>query len=144
LRLDAEALMAQIRARVDKKQARAAQKSMAKARSKDSTKAFAKLTRIVDGKPQIVSEPPLIVPVHELAADAGGRDVEEEIRTLLRVYRSSLQYDRRVLLEEYRYADLARKVVGVGSVGTRAWIMLLIGSDESDPLFLQERFPAKR
>ena len=136
-RLDAEMLTAQLRAQADKKQARAADKAAAKGRSKDSMKAFAKLTRIVDGKPQIVSDPPLIVPVQELAAGVAGRDVEEEIRGLLRVYRGSLQYDRRVLLEGYRYVDLARKVVGVGSVGTRAWIALLLGRDDSDPLFLQ-------
>jgi uncharacterized protein (DUF2252 family) len=136
-RLDAEALTAQLRVQVNKKQAKAAKKAMAKARSKDSLKAFAKLTRIVDGKAQIVSDPPLIVPLHELAPDAEAREIEEEMRSLVRVYHRSLQYDRRILLEEYRYADLARKVVGVGSVGTRAWIMLLLGRDESDPLFLQ-------
>ena len=88
-------------------------------------------------KPQIVSDPPLIVPIHELVADAAGRGFEEEIHNLLRAYSRSLQYDRRILLEEYRYADMARKVVGVGSVGTRAWIVLLLGRNESDPLFLQ-------
>jgi uncharacterized protein (DUF2252 family) len=136
-RLDVEALAAQLRVQVKKKQAKAAEKAMAKARSKDSLKAFAKLTRIVDGKAQIVSDPPLIVPLHELAPDADGREIEEQMRSLVRVYHRSLQYDRCILLEEYRYADLARKVVGVGSVGTRAWIMLLLGRDESDPLFLQ-------
>jgi uncharacterized protein (DUF2252 family) len=136
-RLDAEAIAVQLRAEVDKKQAKEAEQFMAKARSRDSLKAFAKLTRIVNGTPRIVSDPPLIVPVRELAEDVGGRELEEEIRALLRVYRRSLQYDRRFLLEDYRYADIARKVVGVGSVGTRAWIMLLLGKDESDPLFLQ-------
>ena len=136
-RLDAEAIAAGLQAEVDKKQARAADQYMAKARSKDSMKAFGKLTQIVDGQPQIVSDPPLIVPIRDLVARAPGRDIEAEIRALLRVYRRTLQYDRRLLLEEFRYADIAHKVVGVGSVGTRAWIMLLLGKDGSDPLFLQ-------
>ena len=136
-RLDAEAIAAQLRAEMSTKRAKAAQKDIAKARSKDSMKAFTKLTRIVDGKPQIVSDPPLIVPIHELVADAAGRGFEEEIHNLLRAYSRSLQYDRRILLEEYRYADMARKVVGVGSVGNRAWIVLLLGRNENDPLFLQ-------
>jgi uncharacterized protein (DUF2252 family) len=136
-RLDAEAIAAGLRAEVDKTHERVAEQTIAKARSKDSMKAFAKLTQIVDGVPRIVSDPPLIVPIRELVARAPGRDIEAEIRELLRVYRRSLQYDRRLLLEEFRYADVAHKVVGVGSVGTRAWIMLLFGKDESDPLFLQ-------
>ena len=136
-RLDAESITARLQAEVDKKQAKASARSMAKARSKDSMKAFTKLTQIVDGVPRIVSDPPLIVPLRDLGAGADGRDLEEEVRALLRVYRRTLQYDRRLMLEEFRYADMARKVVGVGSVGTRAWIMLLLGKNESDPLFLQ-------
>ena len=136
-RLDAEAIAAGLQAEVDKKQEKVAEQTIAKARSKDSMRAFGKLTQTIEGKPQIVSDPPLIVPIRELVARTPGRDIEAEIRELLRVYRRSLQYDRRLLLEEYRYADVAHKVVGVGSVGTRAWIMLLFGKDESDPLFLQ-------
>ena len=136
-RLDAEAITAQLQAEVSTRKAKAAEKDMAKARTKDSLKAFAKLTRIVDGKPRIVSEPPLIVPIRELVADAAGRDFEEKIRNLMQVYRRSLQYDRRILLEDYRYVDMARKVVGVGSVGTRDFVILLLGRNEGDPLFLQ-------
>ena len=136
-RLDAEVIAAQLREEVDHKEAKAGEQVIAKARSKDSMKAFGKLTQIVDGRPQIVSDPPLIVPIRELAARAPGRDIEAEIRELTRVYRRSLQSDRRSLLEQFRYADVAHKVVGVGSVGTRAWIMLLLGKNESDPLFLQ-------
>ncbi len=80
-----------------------------------------------------------IVPIHELLPGQAGAEQEATLRDLLRVYRSSLQHDRRKLLEQFRYADLARKVVGVGSVGTRAWIMLLFAKDESDPLFLQAK-----
>jgi uncharacterized protein (DUF2252 family) len=136
-RLDAESITARLQAEVDKKQAKTTARLIAKGRSKDSMKAFAKLTQIVDGMPRIVSDPPLIVPLRDLGAQVEGRDIEDEIRALLRVYRRTLQYDRRLLLEEFRYADIARKVVGVGSVGTRAWIMLLLGKNESDPLFLQ-------
>jgi uncharacterized protein (DUF2252 family) len=99
--------------------------------------AFSKLTRMVDGEPQIVADPPLIERVEELAGDMDPAVVLASLHELLRRYRQSLQSDRRILLEEYRLVDLARKVVGVGSVGTRAWIALMIGRDESDPLFLQ-------
>jgi uncharacterized protein (DUF2252 family) len=88
----------------------------------------------VDGEPRIVSDPPLIVPVEDLAE---GRDVEEFARSVNRGYRRTLQGDRKRLLERFRYVHAARKVVGVGSVGTRAWIMLMVGRDNDDPLFLQ-------
>ncbi len=100
-------------------------------------KAFAKLTQEVDGEPRIISDPPLIVPIHELAGDRDREAITAELMELFRGYRRSLQPDRRTLLEGYRFADLARKVVGVGSVGTRCWIMLLLGRDNGDPLFLQ-------
>ena len=99
--------------------------------------AFSKLTRMVDGEPQIVSDPPLIERVTDLAPGSAGEGLFDSLHALLRVYRDSLQTDRRILLEEFRLVDLARKVVGVGSVGTRAWIALLLGRDEKDPLFLQ-------
>ena len=95
---------------------------------------MSKLTQRVDGAPRIVSRPPLIVPVEELYP---GESVEEQMRGLLRAYRRSLPVDRRHLLEGYRYTHMARRVGGVGSVGTRTWIVLLIGRDGDDPLFLQ-------
>jgi uncharacterized protein (DUF2252 family) len=111
-------------------------KLVAKARTRDSMDALSKLTRTVDGSPRIVSKPPLIVSLDELATGA-----REEalllLRGVLRDYRGSLPDDRRVLLDSYEIADFARKVVGVGSVGTEAWIALLLGRDDSDPLFLQ-------
>ena len=111
---------------------------VAKARTKDSMHAFEKLTRIVDGEPRIISDPPLIVPIAELIPAGAERDAFlDEIRTLLRGYRRTLATDRRHLLEQFRFVDLARKVVGVGSVGTRAWIALFSGTDDQDPLFLQ-------
>jgi uncharacterized protein (DUF2252 family) len=110
---------------------------MAKARTKDSMKAFAKLTTVVDGEPRIVGDPPLIVPIRDLVDDAAHPRVGDELHALFRTYRRSLQRDRRHLLEQYRLVDLARKVVGVGSVGTRCYIGLLMGRDNDDPLFLQ-------
>jgi uncharacterized protein (DUF2252 family) len=101
--------------------------------------AFSKLTQVVDGEARIVDQSPLIVPLGVLAADSAvDRDaLLDELRALMRTYRESLEYDRRLLLEEFRLMDFARKVVGVGSVGTRAWIALFFGRDGTDPLFLQ-------
>jgi uncharacterized protein (DUF2252 family) len=120
-----------------KKVSRQLEKATAKARTKDSMKAFAKLTELVDGEPRIVSDPPLIVPIAELAGHLDPEAVADELRALLRSYRRTLQPDRRHLLEQFRFVDIARKVVGVGSVGTRCWIVLMLGRDSQDPLFLQ-------
>jgi uncharacterized protein (DUF2252 family) len=113
------------------------QKNLAKARTKDSMAAFSKLTHVVDGKARIVDQSPLIVPVDQLAQGREREDIREELHHLLRDYRESLAIDRRVLLDQFDLTDLAHKVVGVGSVGTRAWIALLLGRDGQDPLFLQ-------
>ena len=133
-RVDAEALLAQFQSAASAKRRKVMEKNLAKTRAKDSLRAFSKLTTIVDGEPRIVSDPPLIVPVEDLAE---GRDVEEFARSVNRGYRRTLQGDRKRLLERFRYVHAARKVVGVGSVGTRAWIMLMVGRDNDDPLFLQ-------
>jgi hypothetical protein len=122
----------------DTKAGRAFREAGEKARAKDSARALGRLTEEVDGEPRFVSKPPLIVPVEELLPDkARRREVEETIRELLRRYRRTLQGDRRVLFEQYRYVDLAHKVVGVGSVGTRCWIALFLGRDPTDALVLQ-------
>jgi uncharacterized protein (DUF2252 family) len=110
---------------------------LAKARTKDSMSAFSKLTYSVNGEVRIVDQSPLIVPIEQLAPDEGHDTLFEQLRNLMRGYRESLEFDRRVLLEEFELVDFARKVVGVGSVGTRAWIALLLGRDGQDPLFLQ-------
>jgi uncharacterized protein (DUF2252 family) len=138
-RLDVSDMLSNLRAQKDKKQAKALERGVAKARTKDSMKAFAKLTHVVDGEPRIISDPPLIVPIAELAGEAGldPDEITAGVLELYRGYRRTLQPDRKRLLEEFRYADLARKVVGVGSVGTRCWILLLLGRDDGDPLFLQ-------
>jgi uncharacterized protein (DUF2252 family) len=112
------------------------ERSLAKARTRDSLSAFSKLTERVNGRVEIVDQSPLIVPMRVLGA--GEREqLMEWLHKLLRSFRQSLQHDRRVLLEQFQLTDFARKVVGVGSVGTRAWIALLFGRDGDDPLFLQ-------
>ena len=133
-RVDAESVLAQFQSAASAKRRKVMEKNLAKTRAKDSLRAFAKLTTIVDDEPLIISDPPLIVPVEDLAE---GRDIEEFARSVNRGYRRTLQGDRKRLLERFRYVHAARKVVGVGSVGTRAWIMLMVGRDNDDPLFLQ-------
>jgi hypothetical protein len=122
--------------RVDRRQRERFDHDIAKARAKDSLRAFAKLTETGDAGPRIIHDPPLIVPLDTLAAGnlAG---VEEVVQSAIESYRSTLAHDRRRLLERYRYVHAARKVVGVGSVGTRAVIALMLGRDDDDPLFLQ-------
>ena len=118
---------------------KAAAKGAKKARRRDSLQALSKLAELVDGRYRIVSQPPIVVPLRDLPPTVGrSLDVlEHDIHDQLRAYRRTLQADRRLLLERYEMVDMARKVVGVGSVGTRAFIVLLQGRDEHDPLFLQ-------
>ena len=130
----------ELKATATKKQQAKAKANAAKARTRDSMQAFTKLTHVVDGQRRIVSDPPLIVPIEELIPPGSGRDdIEGELRDLIRSYRRSLETDRRELLETFEFVHLARKVVGVGSVGTRAWIALMLGRDGEDPLFLQAK-----
>jgi uncharacterized protein (DUF2252 family) len=136
-RLDEAAIVAGWAAAVSKKEMRAFQRNVAKARAKDRMRAFSKLTCQVDGQLRIISDPPLIVPIGELAGEAESADLEARVLEALSEYRDSLDPDRRALLDGYRFVDAAFKVVGVGSVGTRAWIVLMLGRDEQDPLFLQ-------
>ena len=136
--LSAERAIAEFTAGVDPKRLKKAEADIAKARTKDSMHAFEKLTHVVEGEPRIISDPPLIVPIDELTPAQTEREaIMEELRTLIRGYRRTLATDRRHLLEQFRFVDMARKVVGVGSVGTRAWIALFLGIDDQDPLFLQ-------
>jgi uncharacterized protein (DUF2252 family) len=135
---DLEQLRAQFDPRLGARQRKAVDKGMAKARTRDSMQEVSKLTRLVDGKPRIISDPPLLVPVDQLAPDEIHRaDLEAQVAELLTKYRRTLETDRRVLLDQFEFCDLARKVVGVGSVGTRCWIALMLGRDGADPLFLQ-------
>jgi uncharacterized protein (DUF2252 family) len=135
-RIDVESRLEQLRQEMDPGRLRRVERNLDKARSKDSLKALRKLTEEVDGELRIVSEPPLIVPLRELD-EAGG--AEGLLRSVLDAYRESLGDHLQQLVTSYRYVDAAHKVVGVGSVGTRAWIVLLLGRDGSDPLFLQAK-----
>jgi len=136
-RLDVEEGLDLLRRQYDPKRVRQATRDVAKARTRDSTRALAKLTRMVDGEPRIAADPPLIVPIEDLVAEGEVQRTTELIRSAIRTYRRSLPSDRRHLLEQYRLVHVAEKVVGVGSVGTRATIGLFLGRDGTDPLFLQ-------
>jgi uncharacterized protein (DUF2252 family) len=135
--MDIDDTVAQLSAQFTPKMVKYTEKTLAKARTRDSMSAFEKLTHLVNGELRIVAEPPLIVPIEDLANGRERDEMFEGLHQLLRSYRSTLQWDRRILLEEFRFVDIARKVVGVGSVGTRAWIALMLGLDDQDPLFLQ-------
>ena len=135
---DLDELQARYRAMMKARQRKALAESAAKAMTRDSMQAFSKLTHIVDGKPRIIANPPLIVPISDLLpeqVDAVG--LEQQLGSLMAKYRRTLETDRRHLFEQFEFVDLARKVVGVGSVGTRCWIVLMLGRDHQDPLFLQ-------
>jgi uncharacterized protein (DUF2252 family) len=137
-RADMDELRAQFETRLTPRQRKRVDKSLAKARTRDSMQGVATLTRIVDGRPRIISDPPLLVPADELLpAQADRQGLEAMISGVIARYRQTLQSDRRFLLDQFQFCELARKVVGVGSVGTRCWIVLMLGRDESDPLFLQ-------
>ena len=134
--IEVEQLFEQFQTRLSAKQLAKARGNIAKARTRDSMQAFSKLTHDVDGQRRIVADAPLIVPVEDVP---NGRAVTGEVRSLLRSYRRTLESDRRQLLDDFEFVHLARKVVGVGSVGARAWILLLVGRDSQDPLFLQAK-----
>ena len=112
-------------------------RALEKARTRDTLQAFGKLTEVIDGRLRIRAEPPLLVPLRDVLPATEERDMEAAFRGLIRQYRASLQSDRRALLERYSFVDMALKVVGVGSVGTRCWVVLLLGRDSDDPLLLQ-------
>ena len=135
--LDIESVIQEFGSQVKPKRVKRAEKQLAKARTKDSMTAFSKLTQSVDGEVRIVDQSPLIVPIEQLAQGRERDEMFEMLHQLLRKYRATLEFDRRILLEQFELTDFARKVVGVGSVGTRAWIALLLGRDGQDPLFLQ-------
>jgi uncharacterized protein (DUF2252 family) len=122
------------------KAARLAEKAMRKAHTRDSLQALSKLGEYVDGRYRIVSQPPVVIPLREMPAGMYGNvegRIDDVLRNQFREYRETLEVDRRHLLERFEFVDVARKVVGVGSVGTRSFIVLLEGRDEKDPLFLQ-------
>jgi len=135
---DVTELRAQFDTQLRARQRKELDKGLAKAYTRDSMQELVKLTRMVDGRPRIISDPPLLVPFDELLpVETDRTSMEEELIGLIASYRRTLATDRKYLLEQFRFCDMARKVVGVGSVGTRCWIVLMLGRDETDPLFLQ-------
>ena len=137
--LDIEPAIAEFRSQVKAKRFKLAETMLAKAHTSDSTKALGKLTTVVDGQRRIISDPPMIVPVEEVFADVQADTIYELLRAVLGKYRRTLQSDRRHLLEQFTLVQVARKVVGVGSVGTRAWVVLMDAADGVEPLFLQAK-----
>jgi uncharacterized protein (DUF2252 family) len=138
-RLDIDDAVRGLSSQLDAKRVRKTEKMLAKARTRDSMSALSKLTTVVGGQRRIISYPPLIVPVEELFSDMEADALATMINTLLGKYLGTLQSDRRHLLRQFDLVQVARKVVGVGSVGTRAWILLLEAGDGQEPLFLQAK-----
>jgi len=136
-KMDVEAIARGWESAAGEREAVTFRRNLAKTRAKDRMRALSKLTREVDGELRLVSEPPLIVPLDELVE--GDEGVEEAVLKIIADYRDTLPADRRALLDGYRFVDAALKVVGVGSVGTRAFVVLMLGRDSGDPLFLQAK-----
>ena len=137
--LDIEQAIGTFRTQMKKKRFKAASGLLAKAHTSDSTKALRKLTTVADGRRRIISDPPMIVPIEEVYGDIEASMIYDEIRIVLSKYGRALQSDRRHLLGQLTLVQVARKVVGVGSVGTRAWIVLMDAGDGTEPLFLQAK-----
>ena len=137
--LDVEDAIAQFQSQLKKKRVKATKKMVAKAHTPDSMKAQRKLTTVTDGQRRIISDPPLIEPIEEVFSGAQASAIYELVRQTLGKYQRTLQSDRKHLLEEFTLVQVARKVVGVGSVGTRCWIALMDAGDGTEPLFLQPK-----
>jgi uncharacterized protein (DUF2252 family) len=136
-RTDDRDVLATVREQGKARQVKSARKAIGKARRKDRSRAFEKLAARGGPSPRILADPPLIVPLEDLLPDTEAEQVDAWVHELVDTYRATLQGGRRHLLDRYRYAHVARKVVGVGSVGTRAWVVLMVGRDDDDVLFLQ-------
>ena len=137
--LDIEPALSEFRSQVKATRFKEAEKLLAKAHTADSMKALDKLTTMVDGQRRIISDPPMIVPVEEVFPSVQAEAIYDLLRTVLGKYRRTLQSDRRHLLGQFAMVQVARKVVGVGSVGTRAWVLLMDAADGVEPLFLQAK-----
>jgi len=137
--LDVEPALKEVKSEIKAKRVKMFEKLLAKAHTKDSTSALAKLTAEVDGKRRIISDPPTIVPIEELFANIAAAAIYEQVNAVVGKYRRTLQSDRRHLLNQFTLVHVARKVVGVGSVGTRAWIALMDAADGVEPLVLQAK-----
>ena len=136
-RLDVAGILEHFRRTASGKQMKRLHANVVNVNTKDSLRALSKLCRTVDGELRIVGRPPLVTPIEDVLPGAERAHLEDVVRRMIRTYRRTLPRDRRNLLESYRYVHAARKVVGVGSVGARTWILLLVGRDNDDPLFLQ-------
>jgi len=137
--VDVDDLLVQYRSAVPPKEYKQFSQDLTKARTRDSAQVFSKVTRLVDGIPRILSIPPVTVPVFELYPKLEAEQIQRSLLDVVSGYRSTLPNDRQHLLDGYRFIELARRVVGVGSVGTGAWILLFLGRDVSDPLILQAK-----
>jgi uncharacterized protein (DUF2252 family) len=137
--LDVDDAIAAYRSQLKKKRVKATQKMVAKAHTEDSTKALRKLTTVTNGQRRIISDPPLIEPVEEVFPHEQASAIYQQIRGVLGKYQRTLQSDRKHLLGQFTLVQAARKVVGVGSVGTRCWIALMDAGDGTEPLFLQPK-----
>ncbi len=135
--LDMGELLPRFQSLLDPKKTPSVWHAITKARAHDSHQAYNKLCHVTDGEPRIINDPPLIVPWEEFLADVEHRVVVDAIRRFISSYGQTLDADRRHLLDQYRFVHLARKVVGVGSVGTEAWIALFLDRDRGSPLLLQ-------
>jgi uncharacterized protein (DUF2252 family) len=137
---DETAIQARFGGKLDGGRRKRLSRTMAKARTKDNLGALGRFAGGQDGRPEIVADPPLIVPIRDLVEfGTDNAELQEQLQGMLDAYRSTLEPERRALLDQYRLVDFARKVVGVGSVGTRSWMALLLGDHERDPLFLQAK-----
>ncbi|WP_030926977.1 DUF2252 domain-containing protein [Streptomyces sp. NRRL S-646] len=136
---DAAQVEAILSERLSRSERRRVDTASAKARTRTSRQAAGKLTRLVDGRPRIISDPPLITPLDELLPGTEGDELQQTLRALVADYSRTLSSERQHLLGRFHVVDMARKVVGVGSVGTRCWIILLLGRDDEDPLLLQAK-----
>jgi uncharacterized protein (DUF2252 family) len=134
--LDMDELLPRFRSLLNPRRTPSVWRAIAKARAHDSHQAFEKLCQVQAGEPRIISDPPLITPVEECVEGIDASVIEQNMSKIMSSYRRTLAPNRRHLLDHYRFAHLARKVVGVGSVGTDAWILLLL-DDHDAPLFLQ-------
>ncbi|MCQ4120611.1 DUF2252 domain-containing protein [Rhodococcus tibetensis] len=135
--IEPTAELTELRDELDSAEKKRARTVLEKARRRDSVQALSKLTTVVDGKRRIISTPPLIVPIEELYEGEDLASLYRDTQRRLDTYAQTLQKDRRLLYDQFHLVQIARKVVGVGSVGTRTWIVLMLGADDSDPLFLQ-------
>jgi uncharacterized protein (DUF2252 family) len=137
--LDVDAMFGRLHSTLSAEQLKNTKTMLDKARTRDSMQALAKLSAVVDGQRRIVATPPIVVPVEDLLPGASADQLFDAMQELLEGYSRSLSPERRHLLRQFRLVHMARKVVGVGSVGTRSWVLLMIGRDDGDPLFLQAK-----